>query len=205
MWNQESVKMYTYRFKLTFEEQTDFVREFEVGSEQSFEDFHNAIVENLGIEKSTLASFFITDSRFRKKREISLVDMNPEDRDDSFDDDNQDKMLVMRDAIISDIIDDPHQKLLYVYDYLHYWTFYMELIKIGKASVGDKYPKVVKSVGEVPKELTQKSHQLSNLDLDQDMGFHEDQIDPDDLQAFENSDFLDEEGGGYDEYEDDRL
>ena len=108
--------MHIYRFKLTFEEQDDFVREIEVGSEQNFEDFHKAIVDNLGLDQGTLSSFFITDYRFRKKREISLIDMSPEERPETFDEEEEEKMLVMKDAILSDYIDDPHQKLLYVYD-----------------------------------------------------------------------------------------
>jgi len=196
--------MYTYRFKFTFEDQTEFLREFELNSEQSFEDFHNAIVENLALDKNTLASFFLTDNRFRKKREISLVDMSPEDKGSNYGDDEPEKMLVMKDAIISDVIDDPHQKLLYVYDYLNYWTFYLELIKIGKATSDQKFPRVVKSAGEVPKELSLKAHQLSSIDLGMELGFEDDQIDPEDLQAFEDPDFLDEEGGSYDDFDDSR-
>lgn len=203
-WNQDTAKMYTYRFKLTFEEQSEFLREFELSAEQSFEDFHYAIVENLSLDKNTLASFYLTDNRFRKRREISLVDMSPEDKDSSIDDESQDSMLIMKDAIISDVIDDPHQKLLYVYDYLHYWTFYLELIKIGKASSAHKYPRIAKSLGEVPKELTMKAHQLSSPDLGMELGFEDDLIDPEDLHAFEDPDFLDEEGGDYEEFEDER-
>lgn len=195
--------MHIYRFKQTFEEQDDFVREIEVGSEQNFEDFHKAIVDNLGLDQGTLSSFFITDYRFRKKREISLIDMSPEERPETFDEEEEEKMLVMKDAILSDYIDDPHQKLLYVYDYLNYWTFYLELLKILPADPKHTYPRISKTLGEVPRELTAKAHQLSGPDLGFELGFEEDQYDPEDLRSFENDDFLDEEGGenfeGFDE------
>ncbi|MEE4176596.1 MAG: hypothetical protein V2I46_03710 [Bacteroides sp.] len=188
--------MHIYRFRLTFEEQDDFAREIEVGSDQNFEDFHKAIVGNLGLEENTLSSFFITDYRFRKKREISLIDMSPEEKPETFDEEEEEKMLVMKDAVLSDYIDDPHQRLLYVYDYLNYWTFYLELLKILPADPKQSYPRIAKSLGEVPRELTAKAHQLSGPDLGLEFGFEEDQIDPEDLKSLEGDDFLDEEGGG---------
>lgn len=198
--------MHVYRFRLTFEEQDDFAREIEVGSVQNFEDFHNAITGNLGLDPNTLSSFFITDYRFRKKREISLIDMNPEERPETFEEDEIEKMLVMKEAILSDYIDDPHQRLLYVYDYLNYWTFYMELLKIVPADPKESYPRIAKSQGEVPRDLTAKAHLLSGPDLGLEFGFEEDQIDPEDLKSLEGDEFLDDEGGGsFEEFDEDKF
>lgn len=198
--------MHVYRFRLTFEEQDDFAREIEVGSVQNFEDFHNAITENLGLDPNTLSSFFITDYRFRKKREISLIDMSPEERPETFDEEEEEKMLVMKEAILSDYIDDPHQRLLYVYDYLNYWTFYLELLKIVPADPKESYPRIAKSLGEVPRELTAKAHLLSGPDLGLELGFEEDQIDPEDLKSLEGDEFLDEEGGGsFEDFDEDKF
>jgi len=198
--------MHIYRFKFTFEEQDEFFREFEVRSDQTFEDFHNTIVENLGLERAMLSSFFITDYRFRKKREISLIDMSPEERQENPDEEGGEKMLVMKDAVVSDFIDDPHQKLLYVYDYLNYWTFYLELLKILPANPNESYPRVAKSIGDVPRELTAKAHQLLGSDPGLDLGFEEDQYDPEDLKSFEEDGFLDEEGGGsFDDFDEDKF
>jgi len=198
--------MHTYRFKFTFEDQTEFVREFEIRSGQTFEDFHFAIVENLGLDKSMLSSFFIADNKFRKKIEISLIDMNSEERSDESGDDTGAKLLIMKEAHINDFIEDPYQKMLYVYDYLNYFTFYLELVKIDKAKQGQVYPCVVKSQGEVPKELTSKIHQLTTSDLGQELGFGDELVDPEDLKSFEDTDFFDEEeGGSFDEFEQDKY
>ncbi|HSV87419.1 MAG TPA: hypothetical protein VLH61_02130 [Bacteroidales bacterium] len=198
--------MHTYRFKFTFEDQTEFVREFEIRSGQTFEDFHFAIVENLGLDKSMLSSFFITDNRFRKKREISLIDMNSDERPDDLGENPGEKMLVMKDAHINDFIEDPHQKMIYVYDYLNYFTFYLELIKIDKTKSGQSYPRVVKTIGDVPKELTSKVHQLSSPDLGQELGFDDDLVDPEDLKSLEDTEFLDEEeAGSFDDFGEDKY
>jgi len=198
--------MHIYRFRFTFEDQTEFVREFEIRSGQTFEEFHFAIVENLGLDKSMLSSFFITDNRFRKKIEISLIDMNSDERSDESGEGTGAKLLIMKKAHINDFIEDPHQKMLYVYDYLNYFTFYLELVKIDKTQPGKVYPCVVKSLGDVPKELTSKTHQLTTSDLGQELGFGDELVDPDDLKSFEDTEFLDEEeGGGFDEFEQDKY
>lgn len=192
--------MHIYRFKLSFEEQDEFLREFEIGADQTFEDFHYAITENLGLDKGMLSSFFITDARFRKKREISLIDMNPDDRPENPDAEYEEKMLVMKNAVVADFIDDPHQRLLYVYDYLNYFTFYIELLKIAPANDKVTYPRVSKSMGEAPRELFAKAHLLTSSDPALDLGFDEELYDEDDLKSFQEDDFLEnDEFGGSDD------
>ncbi len=193
--------MHVYRFKLTFEDGDDFLREVEVGSEQTFEDFHFALVENLGLNKGTLSSFFIADSRFRKKREISLIDMQSEEMEEPVDpEDAQEPILEMRDAVVSDFVDDPHQKLVWVYDYLNYWTFYLELLKISLAKEGNKYPKIVKAVGETPPEIKKKDKLHHHVSTGYEFEPQEEGMDIDDLKAFEDdADFFDEEADNLDE------
>ena len=194
--------MHVYRFKLTFEDNDDFLREVEVGSEQTFEDFHYAIVENLGLNNSTLSSFFIADSRFRKKREISLIDMQSEELPEQLDQDEaQEPILEMRDAVVSDFIDDPHQKLVWVYDYLNYWTFYLELLKIAVSKEGQKYPRFAKSVGETPPEILKKDSQPHHITTGFEFDPQEEGVDAEDMKAFEDdSDFFDEEPDNFDDF-----
>ncbi len=58
--------MLIYKFKTSFEDQDDFLREIELRADHTFEDFHQAILGNLGLDPGMLASFFICDHRFRK-------------------------------------------------------------------------------------------------------------------------------------------
>jgi hypothetical protein len=184
--------MHIYRFKVTFEDHDDFYREIEVQSDQTFEDFFMAIAENLKIDHGALSSFFICDHKFRKKFEISLIDMDPES-------DRQGKKTigVMQNSKLNDYIDDPHQKLLLVYDYLNYWTFYMELLKILPANPQYKYPRFYKSEGETPRELLPLPVDVGPEVAD-DMDFTFEQVegyDPEELEGFEDSD--DFPGGGF--------
>lgn len=143
--------MLIYRFKIWFEDQDEFFREFELRSDQTFEDLFLAFISNLNLDTTTLSSFFICDHKFRKRTEISLVEMNA-----GAEENGGKKVLVMQHCRLNDYIDDPHQKLLLAYDYLNYWTFYIELLKITRSNPDHRYPRLHKSGGEVPRELIYK-------------------------------------------------
>lgn len=151
--------MHLYRFRLLFEEQEDFLRDYDILASQTFLDFHNLIVETVELKGNELASFFICDRNWRKKKEITLLDMLQSEEDKAFDDDDDDDKpslksakiptLEMAKVKVKDIIDDPHQRLLYEYDFLNPKTFYIELMKIVDADPKESYPKCIKSLGKL--------------------------------------------------------
>lgn len=150
--------MHLYRFRLLFEEQDDFLRDFDILATQTFLDFHNIIVESVELKGNELASFFICDRNWRKKKEITLIDMQQNDEDQLIDQDEDEKANARLNKIpafemakvkIKDIIDDPHQRLLFEYDFLNPKTFYIELMKIIDADVNEKYPRCSKSTGKL--------------------------------------------------------
>lgn len=151
--------MHLYRFRLLFEEQDDFLRDFDILATQTFLDFHNLIVESVELKGNELASFFLCDRNWRKKKEITLIDMQQNDEDQTLgldDDDekanarlNKIPIFEMAKVKIKDVIDDPHQRLLFEYDFLNPKSFYIELMKIIDADVNEKYPRCSKSVGKL--------------------------------------------------------
>ena len=181
--------MYTYKFRLFFDEVEDFVRDFELLADQSFLDFHDAIIRNIsGLSGEELASFYVCDSKWNKLREITLIDMD--DRGEDGDSSLLPK-ITMEEAILSNLIDDPHQRLIYEYDFLNLKTFFIELLKSSKSDSKYTYPRCTASVGELPKQvnLFQKdAFDFSDLkedvyDEDEDT---EDFYDEEDLQRLSN-------------------
>jgi predicted component of type VI protein secretion system len=176
------VCMHIYRFKIRFEDQDEFHREVEVRADQTFEDFHQAIVANLKLDPTTLSSFFTCNDKFRKKQEICLVDMDPEPEEEA----GEGKpVFTMADSKLGRFIDDPHQKLLFVYDYLNNWTFYIELLRILPADKNTVYPRIHRSEGEIPRELSAKPGVVQGEEQRMDMSFDEDVYDPEDLDQLE--------------------
>lgn len=157
--------MYVYKFRLLFDDVEDFVRDYEILSKQNFKDFHHCIIESIkGLNTKELASFFICDRKWTKKQEITLVEMIEDDENDKACDENKqleanNPIVSMENAILSDFIDDPHQRIIYEYDFLHLKTFYIELLKSYEASPNKKYPICTYSSGEIPQKETLITHE----------------------------------------------
>jgi hypothetical protein len=148
--------MQAYRFRLLSEEQDEFLRDIEIKPGQTFKDFHNIILQSVEIEGNELASFFICDPRWNKQKEITLIDMGLKIPDTDLDDDDEGKpvnvpipVMIMEDVKIREVIEDPHQRILFEYNFLNPRTFFIELLKITDADPKKEYPVCVKKEGSL--------------------------------------------------------
>jgi len=73
-----------------------------------------------------------------------------------------------------DYIDDPHQKMVYVFDPAVKWTIMVELMKIVPHDPKTNYPKTTKSVGAAPKQYKQV---LTPPPVDEDEDLEDDEED----------------------------
>ena len=146
--------MQAYRFRILCDEQDDFIRDIEIKPGQTFKQFHDIILQSAEIEGNELASFFICDPRWNKEKEITLIDMGLKVPDTDFDSDDDRKPLIvplpvqiMEEVKIRDVIEDPHQRILFEYNFLNPRTFFIELMKIVDADPKKEYPQCVKKEG----------------------------------------------------------
>src|SRR5574343_572409 len=127
--------MAVYKFKLTFEEYDDIYRVIEIKSSQTFLDFHKAILDSIGFDQKQMASFYMSNDTWKREQEITLEDMS------DYNDENSIPIPTMKDSRLSMFVNDPHQKIVYVYDFLEMWTMHLELVGIEmKEKAGVKYP-----------------------------------------------------------------
>jgi hypothetical protein len=105
--------MAVYKFKVSFEEYEDIYRVIEIKSPQTFLDLHKAILDSIGFDQKQLASFYMSTDSWKRGQEITLEDMS-----DDEDEDPSKKIPIMKKAQLQDYIDDPHQKIIYIYDLL---------------------------------------------------------------------------------------
>lgn len=163
--------MQAYRFRLLSEEQDDFLRDIEIKPGQTYKQFHEIILQSVGIEGNELASFFICDQQWNKKKEITLIDMGLRPTENDFDEE-EDKvanlvmpLLIMEDVKIKEMIDEPHQRILYEYNFLSPVTLYIELSKIIDADPKKTYPVCVKKEGALSsKSVSEQFTYLDDLD-----------------------------------------
>ena len=107
-----------YRFEISLPTSSDFRCEIAVGGEQTFQQFHDKIVETLNYDSSQMASFFTLDRMGNRVKEIALMDMTTEDEES--------ETLVMDNTKISDIIKPGCLELEYVYDFFSNKYFKVE-------------------------------------------------------------------------------
>jgi len=135
--------MAIYRFKVSFEDFDEVVREIDIKSTQKFEDLHLAIHRSTGYDPAKSSSFYVSTDHWIKGDEIAYLP-------------NQRKVdagvRLMENVKLSSLIDDPHQKFYYIYNFERPFDFHVELIKIIlETDPNLQYPYVFKSVGEAPK------------------------------------------------------
>ncbi len=192
--------MYYYKFRVYYDEVEDFVRDIEILSNDNFESFHNILLSSIGLDGHELASFYICDSKWNKQKELSLMDMHDDaekedpqyEEDDEFSLRSKLPISVMKDSLLKDYITDPHQHLMYEYDFLNPKVFYIELLKVLKAEDGVTYPRCTNKVKELPKAIKQSELPTPEdplpMDLDEEDdlgGGFEDGYDDLDLSGFD--------------------
>jgi hypothetical protein len=168
--------MHTYKLRMLLDDQDDFLRDYEIRSNQTFLNLYELIRQTVKLQGNELASFFICDSKWRKKKEITLMDMQDETEADQGTDDDDDEYrkpqkklptFTMENAKIKDFIEDPAQRILLEYDFLNPTVFYLELFKISEANENVAYPICVKQTGELIQPNRFSDHSVPTLDDDE--------------------------------------
>lgn len=140
--------MAIYKFKITFEDFDDVVREIDIKSNQTFEDLHKAIHKSTGYNAEKSSSFYVSTDNWLKGDEIAYL---PSER-------KKDRVVLMEKSKLSGFIEDPHQKFYYIYNFDRPYDFHVELVKIIlDADPHIEYPFLAKSTGEAPKIMEQNS------------------------------------------------
>lgn len=111
-----------YRFKLVSDEVSNFSREIEIDSENTFLQFRNTILDSVDFSKDELDSFYLCDDEWNRQEEITLEDMG----DSSSDRD----IWLMEDTPIGELIEDEGQRLVFEFDYLTQRSFFLELKEV---------------------------------------------------------------------------
>jgi hypothetical protein len=134
--------MAIYRFKVSFEDYDDVMREIDIKSTQTFEDLHQAIHRTTGYNPEKSSSFYVSNDHWIKAEEIAYL---PNDRKTAA------GVALMTGTKLYKFIDDPHQKFYYTYNFERPYDFHVELIKILDEEKGKEYPTLIRSNGEAPK------------------------------------------------------
>jgi|TARA_B100001245_G_scaffold21118_1_gene13800 hypothetical protein len=144
-----------YRLRVILDNDTedDIFRDIEINKKDALVEFHKSIITSFGFSNNEIASFYLSDNQWNQGEEISLF---------SFED--QDNKL-MSDILINDVINNQNNKLIYVYDFLHMWTFLIELIEVAEGIKGIDYPNIIFSKGEIPEKAPEKKFESEKREI----------------------------------------
>ncbi|MFM1878433.1 MAG: hypothetical protein RLZZ241_1299 [Bacteroidota bacterium] len=169
-----------YKIRVILDAEEDIFRDLELESENNLEVLHNAITQSFGFMGEEMASFYTCDENWIQDEEIPLFDLS----------DNEDESRQMSNIAIAEVLDKDTPRLLYVYDFLNMWTFFVELADVAEAENGKIYPNLLFSFGQLPEAPPQKQFEAEELDDDRDFdeGFEDDPEfgDYDDMDFDEN-------------------
>ncbi len=107
-----------FKFLILSDEVDDFKRAIQIDADATFLDFYKAILDCTGFSDREMASFYLCDNKWRKKLEITLVEMDTYSDEDAY---------TMEETVLGDYLEDEKQKLMFVFDYLNERALYIEL------------------------------------------------------------------------------
>jgi len=159
-----------YRFRIILDAKEDILRDIEIEDSATLEDFHYAIAQAFGFAGSEMASFYRTNEVWEQGEEIPLLDMD-------------EGIVPMGQEQIDSIFTAENHHLIYVYDFLALWTFFVELIEVGEPELTTLYPNLIFAQGEVPEEAPQKDFVADESTLENEMD------DEEGLEDYNDADF----------------
>ncbi|ARV16828.1 IS1096 element passenger TnpR family protein [Polaribacter sp. SA4-12] len=162
-----------YKIRVILDTKEDVIRTILVDDNLNLEDLHSTIAKAFGFGGKEMASFYRTDDEWNQDEEIPLFNME-----------EVGEGISMQTCILNDTLSEENNKLIYVYDFLKMWTFYVEVIEIS-ADKNENLPQIILTVGEVPSEAPEKEFVAEKLDD----GFGDDGDIDDEFGHFDDFDY----------------
>ena len=134
-----------YRFEISLPNSSDFRCEIAMGGKQTFQQFHDKIIEVLGYDGSQMASFYTLDRMGNRVKEIALMDMSTEDEETD--------TLVMDVTEIQEIVNANCIELEYVFDFFNNRYFRVEYAGEYIADSADVLPVCIYCDGDIPEQM----------------------------------------------------
>lgn len=192
---KKNTNVHIFKFRVIIDTEQDVFRDIEIETDATFEDFHRAILDGFDFEEGEMASFYMSNEAWEKGLEIPLMEVG-------------DVGLSMKSTKLSDMVSKPSDKVLYVYDFMRMWIFYVELVEIKKDKPSTIYPRIALVYGDAPsqdsKEMDLFGQEFSQDEFNEVHGNSSEDDEEEDNMFDEDNEFFDEDeyNGSYSDRED---
>ena len=159
----------TYTVRVILDCEDDVIRDIEIDAAAYLDDLDKAIKEAFKLEGNEMSAFYKSDDDWEQGEEINVMEFQGSK---------------IQDHQLKDCFAFLEEKMLYVYDFLNLWTFYIELQKSLNTEANPIG--VISSIGERPEQdpendLMDIEEVLPQSDEEDDLF---DDVNPNDLSDF---------------------
>lgn len=187
-----------YKVRVILETEEDVFRDIEIKGTQTLWNLYEGIKSAFSLQGEELASFYKSDEKWSQGEEIPLEDMS-EDGDGE----------TMSDVYVKEALANIGDRLLFVYDFIKMWSFYVELTEIIEKKPVVNYPLTVYRFGKMPLKAPDKKFASStNIEdfgdvvvVDDDVNLKFDTVEVD---SYEDEEEDDSYGDLYEDEEDEK-
>jgi hypothetical protein len=141
-----------YKIRVILDTKEDVIRTILTDNNINLENLHTTIAKAFGFKGQEMASFYRTDDEWTQGEEIPLFNMGEAGEE-----------ISMQNCILNETLPKENDKLIYVYDFLNMWTFYVDVIEISTETRED-FPQIILTVGEIPESAPEKEFVADKLD-----------------------------------------
>lgn len=176
-----------YKIRIVLETEDDVFRDIEIKENQTLWNLHEGIKSAFSLKGEEMASFYKSDHKWSQGEEIPLEDMSDDGDGET-----------MSDVYIKEAFAKVGDRMLFVYDFMQMWSFYVELLEIiDKKPIGT-YPKTIYRFGKMPLKAPDRGFSAAAASLDDfddmDMsGFDHEVVSYDQDEEEEDDSYADDE------------
>jgi hypothetical protein len=168
-----------FQIRVVLDYEKDVFRDLEIEATNTFAQLHDLIQEAFAFDNQQMASFYKSNEDWEQGLEITLMDVGGKDE-------KGDPTLLMSDVTIGSQLENKADKMIYVFDFMLMWCFYLDLIEITEVEDAMILPQIVQSFGDAPGQYSKSDKFL----------FDHPEPDMDEEEEPEEEDIFGEMGGG---------
>lgn len=162
--------MRIFHLRILMDEVQDVFRDIEIREDATYKDLHDAILKAFGFSGNEMASFYASNDDWDRGEEVPLMNM--------MEDFGHEPAKSMSETKINEMMESKGSKMLYLYDFLRMWIFYVELIDVVKERKEVDYPEVVLLVGNAPAEDSKSEAGPMEFESSEDDALFDPDFDP---------------------------
>ncbi len=167
------------KFRVIMDTEQDVFRDLEIAADQNFMQLHKAILSAFQFTEGEMASFYLSDENWEKGMEIPLMDMG-------------EGQVAMENTALSEMVVAAGDKLLYVYDFMRMWIFYVEVLELKQGLLSAGNHQIILSFGEAPRQEDKEMEMMfDDLMVEESIKEESDSVEEEDEFGFGDDEHFD--------------